>query len=56
LRECEWCNYDFGYGVEKPLRFDESVEPANWRVALLITALLGCAGLLILYMNMVMRR
>jgi hypothetical protein len=56
LRECEWCNYDFGHGLEKPLRFDESIEPANWRVALLITALVGFAGLLILYVNLVMRR
>lgn len=56
LRECEWCNFDFGYGLEKPEQFDESLEPANWRVVLLIAALVGLGGALILYMNLVMRR
>ena len=56
LRECEWCNFDFGHGVEKPERFDESIEPANWRVAVLIGVLVSLAGLLILYMNIVMQR
>jgi hypothetical protein len=55
LRQCEWCNFDFGYGLEKPVEMDESLEPVNWRVAVLIAGLLGLAGLLILYMNLLMR-
>jgi hypothetical protein len=51
LRECEWCNYDFGYGVDPPVKPDEAFEPANWRVAAVIMVLLGLAGLIIGYMN-----
>ena len=56
LRECEWCNFDLGYGLGKPIEVDESLEPVNWRVAILIVGLLGLAGLLILYMNLLMRK
>jgi hypothetical protein len=56
LRQCEWCNFDFGYGLEKPLELDDSLEPVNWRVGVLIAGLLGLAGLLIFYMNFLMRR
>lgn len=56
LRECEWCNFDFGYGLEKPIEMDESLEPVNWRVGILIAGLLALAGLLIFYMNLLMRK
>jgi len=56
LRECEWCNYDFGYGVEAPVKADEAFEPANWRVAAVIIALVGLAGVIIAYMNIAMQR
>ena len=35
---------------------DESLEASNWHVGLLIAALVSMGGLLILYMNMVMRK
>ena len=56
LRECEWCNFDFGYGLEKPVEFDDSLEPVNWRVGLLIAGLLALAGLLVFYMNVLMQQ
>jgi hypothetical protein len=55
LRECEWCNFDFGHGVEKPFAFHESFEPVNWRVWTLIGVLAAFAGLIILWMKLVMR-
>jgi hypothetical protein len=56
LRECEWCNFDFGYGLEKPFEFDDSLEPVNWRVGVLIAGLLALAGLLVFYMNVLMQQ
>jgi hypothetical protein len=55
LRECEWCNHDFGHGVEKPFAFDESLEPVNWRVWTLIGILVVLAALIILYVNVAMK-
>jgi hypothetical protein len=51
LRECEWCNYDFGYGAEKPVRLDDSFEASNLRVGIVIAVLVGMAALLVLWMN-----
>jgi hypothetical protein len=42
--------------LEKPIELDDSLEPVNWRVGLLIAGLLALAGLLVFYMNVLMRQ
>lgn len=54
LRSCEWCNYDFGHGIEPPETVQEDIEAVNWRVGVVIGGLVAFAALVIWYMRVVL--
>jgi hypothetical protein len=45
LRECEWCNYDFGHGVEKPITIVEREEVRDQNIRLRTPAVAFQVGL-----------